>query len=153
MIKQRSKADRIKRHTYGKFDILPLKSTCYYKQSGSTTPSPTCVIDGATFKKTLSQSVHGTMSPKTLNDVTEIYMKHSAGHNEPASETAQNIIVDVMSYFFSELRMIRDLLAAMWMISPVKRTQKMIRDLLAAKNVMCWFSSKEEEVIRILYKC
>jgi len=38
--------------------------------------------------------------PQTLNDVTEIYMKHSAGHNEPTSETAQNIIVDVISYFF-----------------------------------------------------
>ncbi|XP_039824176.1 uncharacterized protein LOC120686084 [Panicum virgatum] len=61
---------------------------------------PLLVLDGATFKKTLSQSVHGTMSPKTLNDVTEIYMKHSAGHNEPASETAQNIIVDVINYFF-----------------------------------------------------
>ncbi|XP_039834542.1 uncharacterized protein LOC120695329 [Panicum virgatum] len=107
MIKERSKADCVQGCTYGKcqfniyyVQVLPLKSTCYYKKSESRTPSPTCVIDGATFKKTLSETVDGTMSSKTINDITELYMKHSAGHNESASKSAQNIIVDVIGYFY-----------------------------------------------------
>ena len=88
--------------------------------------------NGATFKKTLSETVDGTMSskvspffsfdadiffsmfrltyvhtvsfflffPQTINDITELYMKHSAGYNESASESAQNIIVDVIGCFY-----------------------------------------------------
>ena len=46
--------------------VLPFKSTCYYKQTGGRTPSPTCVIDGATFKKTLVETIHGNMSPEVF---------------------------------------------------------------------------------------
>jgi len=31
--------------------VLPFKSTCCYKQTRGRTPSPTCVIDGATFQE------------------------------------------------------------------------------------------------------
>ena len=89
-------------------------------------PSPTCVIDGATFKKTLVETIHGNMSPEvfftfffsfstvlifflahtrslfflqTLNDVTELYTKYAAGNIDSAPQTAQNIIIDVINYF------------------------------------------------------
>ncbi|RLN09089.1 hypothetical protein C2845_PM11G01480 [Panicum miliaceum] len=85
--------------------LLPLKSTCYHKHSGSTTPSPTCINDGVIFKKKLTDTVEGNMSQETLDGVTALYMKHAAGQNGSASENAQNIIVDVINYFYQRAQL------------------------------------------------
>ena len=66
--------------------VLPFKSTCYYKQTGGRTPSPTCVIDGATFKKTLVETIHGNMSPEvffTFFLVFQQFLYFFSSHTKP----------------------------------------------------------------------
>ena len=66
--------------------VLSFKSTCYYKQTGGRTPSPTCVIDGATFKKTLVETIHGNMSPEvffTFFLVFQQFLYFFSSHTKP----------------------------------------------------------------------
>jgi hypothetical protein len=44
------------------FQLQSYKSTCYYKPSSSTTPSPTCCIDSAKFNETLLEKIEGSIS-------------------------------------------------------------------------------------------
>jgi len=85
IIKDMSKFDCVQGHTYGKCNVLPFKSTCCYKQTRGRTPSPTCVIDGATFQEDtrwncLWEYVFWAFFPQTLNDVTELDTKYATGN-------------------------------------------------------------------------
>lgn len=100
MIMDKSKLDSVQGYSYRRHTILPLKSTCYHRRSGTLTPSPTRIIDGANFKKLLTESVDGTMSNEILDDVTALYMRHAAASNDSVAENAKTIILDVVGYFF-----------------------------------------------------
>jgi len=100
MIEEKAKLDSLQGHIYGKHPILPLKLTCYHKRTSAQIQSPTCVIDGSMFKKSLTKCVEGNMSHKILDDLTALYTKHANAPTDSAAENAQNIILDVMSYFY-----------------------------------------------------
>ncbi|CAL4993095.1 unnamed protein product [Urochloa decumbens] len=100
MIKDRSKLDHVQGHVYGKCPLLPFKSTCYSKSFASKTPSPECCLDSSKFKKTLTENFDGTLSPKTVDGIAELYLKHVAAPNVSHAETTASIIVDVINYFY-----------------------------------------------------
>ncbi|CAL5035886.1 unnamed protein product [Urochloa decumbens] len=100
MIKQFSELDRVDGNVFGKRPILPLKSTCFARKVASRTPSPVCIPDGSNFKKVLLERVPANFSPETLDDVTALYMKHVSAPIDTPSEYAQNIILDIIQYFY-----------------------------------------------------
>jgi len=95
MIKDMSKFDCVQGHTYGKCNVLPFKSTCCYKQTRGRTPSPTCVIDGATFQ----EDTRWNCSWEYV--FWDAEWCHWTGHKVcnreySAPQTAHNIITDVL---------------------------------------------------------
>ncbi|KAL6657095.1 hypothetical protein ACP70R_004875 [Stipagrostis hirtigluma subsp. patula] len=117
MIKKFANLDRKnrKRHVYGSRPIKEIQSTCYWINGHGSTSHAAGVsaapffkksvgagssIDVDHFKNRLSQTVNNIFDNQVLNEMSDIYVKHARGSSENIPGNVQNIIVDVVKYFY-----------------------------------------------------